>query len=148
MRIVYLHGLNSSPNSYKRQLLESEGHEVYAPFLKPDDWEASVLAARTYISAVKPDVIIGSSRGGAVAICANAGVPLILIAPAWSKYCPWGTISSTTTIIHSQKDKVVSFSDSELLAKTHGATLIQAGEDHRMNDEEATNSLLKAIGEL
>lgn len=145
MKIVFLHGLNSSPNSFKRKLLENEGHQVFAPFLKADDWEASVMAAKTYIGLVRPDVVIGSSRGGAVAMCANTNTPLILIAPAWSKYCPWGTISAATTIIHSKTDEIIPFSDSELLAKTFGASLVQAGVDHRMNDEEATSALLRVL---
>ena len=147
MKIVYLHGLNSSPNSFKRQAIEKMGHEVYAPFLMPDNWEQSVLVAREYIEMVKPDVVVGSSRGGAVAMAAGGKQRLVLIAPAWSKYCPWCTTSSTTKIIHSKSDDVIPYADSELLAKTFGAALIESGNDHRMNDSSTLNLLSRIIKE-
>jgi predicted alpha/beta hydrolase family esterase len=141
MKILYLHGLKSSPNSWKRQQLEEMGHEVFAPKLDPKNWELSVLTAREYIDMVEPDVIIGSSRGGAVAIAAGTTKPLVLLAPAWGKYCPWGTISSNTIIIHSKKDKVVPYSDSELLSKSFGVKLVEAGTSHRMNEKEVIEKL-------
>ena len=106
MKIVFLHGLKSSPNSFKRRLLEEHGYMVYAPALPADDWELSVLRAQEIIETVKPDVVIGSSRGGAVAIASRPSCDLILIAPAWKKYCPWGTVSATTQIIHSPDDEI------------------------------------------
>ena len=56
MRIVYLHGRMSSPNSFKRQQLEKMGHEVYAPKLNSASWEQSVNAARDMIENVQPDL--------------------------------------------------------------------------------------------
>ena len=148
MKIVFLHGLKSSPNSFKRRLLEEHGYMVYAPALPADDWELSVLRAQEIIETVKPDVVIGSSRGGAVAIASRPSCDLILIAPAWKKYCPWGTVSATTQIIHSPDDEIVDFNDSVELAHTFGAMLIEAGETHRMNDSEVVGALLSAIAEV
>ena len=148
MKIVFLHGLKSSPHSFKRRFLEEQGHIVYAPPLPPDDWETSVLRTQELIQTVKPDVVIGSSRGGAVAIASRAVCDLILIAPAWKKYCPWGTIPAKAQIIHSPNDEVVDFDDSVELAHTFGAMLIEAGEDHRMNDTEAAEALLDALAEI
>ena len=117
------------------------GFEVHAPALDKNSWENSVLTAREYIEMVRPDAIIGSSRGGAVAIAAGANLPLVLIAPAWGKYCPWGTISSNTIIFHSKKDDIVPYSDSELLSKTFGVKLVEIGDDHRMNAPEVFEKL-------
>ena len=148
MKIVFLHGLESSPSSFKRRFLEEHGHRVYAPPLPADDWETSVLRTKEIIRTVKPDVVIGSSRGGAVAIASRPSCDLILIAPAWKKYCPWGTIPAMAQIIHSPDDKVVDFEDSVELAHTFGAMLVEAGADHRMNDSESMEALLDALAEI
>ncbi len=145
MVVLFLHGLQSSPNSYKRKMIEDAGHTVYAPVLPADDWSESVTRAREAIERYSPDVIVGSSRGGAVAMSTRSKVPMVLIAPAWGKYAPWETISGGTAIIHSEDDEIVNFSDSKDLAHIFGAKLIAAGKNHRMNDEEASAAILEAI---
>ena len=145
MKIVYLHGRMSSPNSYKSQVLEDAGHEVFAPALRSTDWEQSVNAANNMIADVEPDLVIGSSRGGAVAMATNTMVPMILICPAWSKYCPWGAARGSTVIIHAKSDRIVTMSDSELLSKVFGCELIEVGEDHLMNDDKAIDALLNLV---
>ena len=145
MIVLFLHGLQSSPNSYKRKMLEDAGHTVYAPVLPSDDWKESVIRAREAVERYAPDVIVASSRGGAVAMATHASIPMVLIAPAWSKYAPWETISGRTTIIHSVDDEIVNFSDSKDLARIFGAKLVAAGQSHRMNDEEASTAILEAI---
>ena len=49
MKIVFLHGLESSPNSTKATYLRSMGHDVVAPHLPKDLWEQSVMEARRAI---------------------------------------------------------------------------------------------------
>jgi hypothetical protein len=145
MRIVYLHGRMSSPNSQKCQLLRENGHEVYAPKLISHNWEQSVFAAREMLEKVQPDLVIGSSRGGAVAMATNTTVPMVLICPAWGKYAPWSACRGNSTILHAKTDRIVKFADSELLSLSTGAKLVEVGKDHRMNDENALKTLLKVI---
>jgi len=145
VKIVYLHGRMSSPNSYKSQMLEGAGHEVYAPALRSADWDQSVTAANKMIADVEPDLVIGSSRGGAVAMATNTTTPTILICPAWGKYCPWGAARGSTVILHAKADRIVPISDSKLLSKTFGCQLIETGQDHRMNDQEAIDTLLNLV---
>ncbi len=147
MRIVYLHGRLSSPNSEKCKFLRANGHEVYAPKLKSTDWGQSVTAAREIIEKVLPDLVIGSSRGGAVAMATNTTVPMVLICPAWGKYAPWSMCRGNSTILHAKEDRIVKFSDSKLLSEASGAKLIEIGKDHRMNDESAMKALLQVISE-
>ena len=148
MKIVFLHGLESSPNSTKATYLRSMGHDVVAPHLPRDLFEQSVAEARRAIAAHKPDVVIGSSRGGAVAMVARPSVPLVLVAPAWSKYAPWATVSGDATILHSDKDDVVPIEDSEALSRTFGARLVQVGDCHRMSDPKALAAILDACREV
>jgi len=145
MRIVYLHGRMSSPNTKKCQFLRENGHEVYAPKLISHDWGQSVTAAHEILEKVKPDLVIGSSRGGAVAMATNTTVPMVLICPAWGKYAPWSTCRGNSTILHAKGDRIVKYSDSELLAHASGAKLVEIGKDHRMNDENTMKTLLRVI---
>tara|TARA_B100000131_G_scaffold292181_1_gene306391 strand:- start:331 stop:780 length:450 start_codon:yes stop_codon:yes gene_type:complete len=142
MKILFLHGLESSPNSRKVTFLRDMGHDVIAPLLDKNDWEQSVLAARNAIHVHDPDVVVGSSRGGAVAMAAHPRVPTVLVAPAWVKYAPWETVSGRTVIIHSIEDEVIPYEDSEKLRKMFGAKLIAAGASHRMSDTEALEAIL------
>ena len=147
MKIVFLHGLESSPNSTKATYLRSMGHDVVAPHLPKDLWEQSVMEARRAIERHRPDVVIGSSRGGAVAMAAMMAtprVPVVLVAPAWQKYAPWATIPTGVSIVHSTEDTVVPYEESERLAKAYGAKLITAGMSHRMSDTAALEAIVAA----
>ena len=69
---------------------------------------------------------------------------LVLLCPAWRK---WGTarkVKLGTLILHSQADDVVPFADSEELAKSSGAVLIEVGTDHRLADSEPLAAMLEA----
>ena len=144
MKILFLHGLESSPQSTKATFLRGKGHDVIAPELDRDDWAQSVLAARQAIALHNPDVVVGSSRGGAVAMAARPHAPMVLVAPAWIKYAPWATISGRTTILHSVEDDIVPFEHSEKLSNMYGAKLIEVGMSHRMSDFDALEAILHA----
>ena len=89
MKILYLHGLHSKPGGFKPTFLHQQGHEVINPALPDDDFARSVEIAQAAYGESRPVVIVGSSRGGAVAVNIDAGpTPLVLIAPAWRR---WGT---------------------------------------------------------
>jgi len=149
MKILFLHGLESKPGGTKSTALSDAGHEVVEPALSKNDWAGSVKAAIEAYNEHSPDVVVGSSRGGAVAMAANLPArKMILIAPAWKKYCPGCTISPNTIILHSPEDKVISYSDSKLLSKMYGAELIMAGDNHRMNDSDALSRLTQIISEI
>ena len=75
----------------------------------------------------------------------NSGsAKLVLLCPAWKKYGTAKTVKPGTVILHSRADDVVPFADSEQLAKTSGATLIEVGMDHRLADPEPLAVMLKA----
>ena len=52
-----------------------------------------------------------------------------------------------TVILHSRADDVVPFADSEELARSSGATLIEVGTDHRLADPEPLAAMLKACND-
>src|SRR5208337_4217421 len=105
MKILFLHGWQSAPGGLKPTYLKSHGHEVLNPALPDDDFDAAVRIAQAEFDRYLPDVVVGSSRGGAVAMNIKAGdTPLVLLCPAWRR---WGSAKSVkfgTVILHSPAD--------------------------------------------
>ena len=149
MRILLLHGWTSKPGGVKPTYLASHGHEVLNPALPDDDFEAALRIAQDGVDRHRPDVIVGSSRGGAVAMNLDAGpTPSVLMCPAWKR---WGTarrVKPGTVILHSEADDVIPIADSRELLRNSGlpeSALVIVGRDHRLADPEPLRALLTAV---
>ena len=156
-RILYLHGRESSPNAGKATRLREAGHTVLGPQLdNEDDLTDSIAAAQASLDAALADdpvdLIVASSRGGAVATgLQSRGVPLLLLCPAWKKFGLDARVSGTVSILHAAADDLVPLADSvELLARSGlpAEALTVVGKEHRLHDEEATAAMLAAVLEL
>lgn len=152
MKILFLHGWNSIPGGVKPSYLKDHGHAVLNPVLHDDDFADAIRTAQTEYDRHHPDVIVGSSRGGAVAMNIDSGdTPLVLLCPAWKN---WGTttkVKANSVILHSRADDVIPFSDSEELLTQSGLpseTLIEVGQDHRLADPEPLKVMLDACERL
>lgn len=81
-----------------------------------------------------PDVIIGSSQGGAVALSLapeHPEVPMLLICPAWRVFHVQPThINPNSIIVHGMYDREVPISDSEYLAKKFNIPLFVTEDGH------------------
>jgi hypothetical protein len=148
MKILFLHGWHSVPGGEKPTFLSQHGHEVINPALPDDDFEAAVRIAQTEFDRHKPDVVVGSSRAGTVALNIDSGdARLVLLCPGWKK---WGTAKTAkpgTVILHSRSDDVIPFADSEELVRNSGlpaSALIEVGGDHRLADPEPLQAMLRA----
>ncbi|QDU76835.1 Demethylrebeccamycin-D-glucose O-methyltransferase [Bremerella volcania] len=148
MKILFLHGWQSIPGGVKPTFLKDHGHTVINPALDDDDFDAAVTTAQAEYDQHQPDVVIGSSRGGAVAMNIDShDTPLVLLCPAWKK---WGTVTKlkpNSTILHSRKDDIVPFEHSEELMANSGMpapTLMEVGNDHRLADPEPLAQMLEA----
>jgi len=148
MTILFLHGWQSTPGGRKPTYLEDHGHEVLNPALPDDDFDAAVAIAQADFDQHQPDVVVGSSRGGAVAMNIDSGdTPVVLLCPAWKT---WGTatrVGPNTTILHSRQDETVPFADSEELVANSGLSshaLIEVGDDHRLADDESLEAMVEA----
>src|SRR5207302_1312289 len=123
-------------------------HEVFNPKLPDEDFEEAVRIAQAEFDKHQPDVVVGLSRGGAVAMNINSGAAkLVLLCPAWKKYGNAKTVKDGTLILHSRADDVVPFADSEELVRNSGlptAALIEVGADHRLADNEPLKGMLEA----
>jgi hypothetical protein len=152
MKILFLHGWHSVVGGVKPTFLKNHSHTVMNPALDDDDFEEAVRTAQAEYERHRPDAIVGSSRGGAVAMNIESGdTPLVLLCPAWKN---WGTVQrlkSNSVILHSRQDDTIPFADSEDLIATSGLspeTLIEVGSDHRLADEDSLSVMLWACNLL
>ena len=130
----------------KPTFLKKHGHEVINPALPDEDMTEAIRIAQAEFDKHQPNVVVGSSRGGAVAMNIDSGdAKLVLLCPAWRKYGTVRTVKLGTVILHSRGDAVVPFADSEELMKNGGAMLIEVGKDHRLADPEPLAAMLKAL---
>ena len=157
LRVLFLHGLNSGQWGAKSIALIARGHDVLTPELPGDwttavgakipflfsgrrerDWHNALRIAEESYEAFEPDVIVGSSRGGAVAMALiqnqKTQVPHLLVAPAWRLFGVEPIVGEKCVIYHGTLDNLVSIEDSrELQRKNPQAVLIEADDDHQVN---------------
>jgi hypothetical protein len=148
MTILLLHGWRSVPGGVKPTYLRDHGHTVINPHLPDEDFAEAVRVAQAEFDRHRPQVVVGSSRGGAVAMnLGRSDARLVLLCPAWKKYGTARTVPPNTIILHSRADDVVPFADSEELTRTSGAQLVEVGNDHRLADPKPLAAMLWACEE-
>jgi len=152
MKILFLHGWHSVIGGVKPTYLKNAGHEVINPALDDEDFDAAIRTAQAEYDQHQPDVIVGSSRGGAVMLNIDAEKPpLVLLCPAWKNWGTATTLKPNSVILHSRADDVIPFADSEELVANSGLppeTLIEMGDDHRLADPEPLKAMLEACERL
>jgi hypothetical protein len=151
MKVLFLHGWQSTPGGVKPTYLKFHGHTVLNPHLPDDDFDAAIHVAQTQYDRHRPDVVAGSSRGGAVAMNIDSrDTPLVLLCPAWKTWGTATTVKRNTVILHSRQDDVVPFADSQELLRNSNlpeSALIEVGTEHRLADEESLQWMLRAVEE-
>jgi hypothetical protein len=149
MKILFLHGWHSTPGGIKPTYLKDHGHEVLNPALPDDDFDAAVRIAQAEFDQGHPDVVVGSSRGGAVAMNINSGsTPLVLMCPAWKHWGTARTVKPGTIVLHSLADETIPFADSQELLRNSGlpaSALIAVGHEHRLADAESLEKMVEAV---
>ena len=148
MRILFLHGWNSVPGGVKPSYLAQHGHTVLNPKLDDDDFDLALRTAQAVYDEHRPQVIVGSSRGGAVALNLQSDdTPLVLLCPAWKRWGSARKSEAQTHILHSRADEVIPFADSEELIRLSllgDSALIEVGTDHRLAEPEPLQAMLEA----
>ena len=61
MKILFLHGWQSTPGGLKPTYLQSHGHEVLNPALPDDDFDEAVRIAQAEFDRHRP--VVGSASG-------------------------------------------------------------------------------------
>ncbi|SMF97298.1 hypothetical protein SAMN02949497_4720 [Methylomagnum ishizawai] len=150
MKILYLHGWQSVPGGVKPSHLQALGHELIEPALPHDDFDLALRIAQTALEQHRPALIVGSSRGGALAMNLRAGeIPLVLLCPAWKRWGTAHTVKPGTLILHALADEVIPYADTlELLANSGlvpETALVTVGYEHRLADAAALAALAAAV---
>lgn len=152
MNILFLHGWTSVPGGVKPTHLRAAGHEVLNPAIPDEDFAACLEIGNRLLTEHSIEVIVGSSRGGAVAMNLDYGQrPLVLLCPAWKRWGTATTITTRTIVLHSRADDVIPFADSEELVRGCEGSSVQLREvgcDHRLATPDALAAMLAACEEL
>jgi hypothetical protein len=148
MKILFLHGWQSVPGGVKPTYLAGHGHQVLNPALPDEDFAEAVRIAQAEFDRHRPDVVVGSSRGGAVAMNIQSGeTPLVLLCPAWRHFGSARTVKPGTKILHSRGDETIPFQETEELirqSRLPQSALIEVGTDHRLADPAPLEAMLRA----
>jgi hypothetical protein len=141
IRVQFAHGLESSPQGSKAKLL-AQHFEACTPSMDTRDFESCVGVHAGTLARFLPDLLIGSSFGGAVAVALlERGLwrgPTLLLAQAALHYNPRARLPKgvRVTLVHARQDDVVPVAQSVALAAT-GETglveLIECDDDHALS---------------
>ena len=143
MKIFYIHGLESTQNSSKVDLMRSLGYDVHAEYM--DYRNVSDLYEKTLnsIKDFKPFVIVGSSMGGYFAyhLGTHYKTNLILLNPALPNrsfdppILPDGIEKSHIWALIGKNDDVVDPVANEKILKRVGASIEIGNHGHRTPPE-------------
>lgn len=201
MVVHYCHGLESGPNGFKVRQLRQH-FSVYAPDMKmslwnptcvnsfarhllswrwpaealTDSFEACIEVQRTALRDGTPDVLVGSSWGGAVAAALVAeGTwegPLVLLCPALCMRERWvgqpsgraelsasaiisriaalsPEVKARAVIVHGDADATVPIDDSRELSRTTGIRMVDVvGGSHGLGEFVVAGHLAKVVREV
>jgi pimeloyl-ACP methyl ester carboxylesterase len=135
----------------KLPILWRFGLNVYLPNLSNWSFRRAVRAAQEAFDLIRPDLVVGVSRGGALALnMATGTTPLILLAPAWRM---WGKATSTDSpcvIVHAEADRIISYRDSVRLAAAslHAILISVKNDGHRLNGSRGREALFQALSKF
>ncbi|MEY4579435.1 MAG: hypothetical protein RL701_4138 [Pseudomonadota bacterium] len=155
-RVQFAHGLESSPQGNKAVLLARE-FVAETPAMNTRDFESCVAMHAGTLARFRPDVLIGSSFGGAVAVALLERSlwrgPTLLLAQAAVLYRSSARLPEHVRVIlvHAVQDTVVPVEQSRQLARTGTAglvELIECTDDHALTQLVNSGRLLDLIKRL
>ena len=159
-RILYLHGLEGSPEGTKGRWLRDR-YGAYCPLLpatagSANAFDDSFEVAYSTLRKVEPALVIGSSFGGALLLrLVQEGHwrgPSLFLAQAGRGYGLRDSLqgAGAAILIHAKTDSVVPFQWSAELAANSGdnVQLWPTTGDHRLHHILADGSLAAAISQL
>ncbi|MBN1654477.1 MAG: hypothetical protein JXA30_11965 [Deltaproteobacteria bacterium] len=130
IRVQFIHGLESSPQGKKATVFARHFETCTKAMNTRDFWGCVELQADT-INEFRPNVLVGSSFGGAVAVALlERGCwkgPTLLLAQAAFKYLPSACLPKGVPVllVHGLKDDVIDIEDSRALARTGSNDMVK-----------------------
>jgi len=153
LRVLFVHGLESNPQGTKARFLASH-FDALTPAMNTQDFEGCIAQQAAAIATFAPDVVVGSSFGGAVATALlQRGVwrgPTVLLCPAAARMGLASTLPPATpiTLVHGTRDDLIPLGDSEaLLAGTDPAWVqwVTVDDGHRLQSLVDTGALADLV---
>lgn len=155
LRVLFIHGLEGSPQGAKARYLAAR-FDARTPAMDTSDLEGSIAAQAHAVVDFAPDVVVGSSYGGAVAVALLArGAwrgPTVLLAPAAGRLDVGNALPEgvAVTVVHAARDAIIPREDSEALAATGTAgrvRLVVVDDEHRLDTLLAGDGLAAIVRE-
>jgi pimeloyl-ACP methyl ester carboxylesterase len=156
MRVLFVHGQESGPQGTKARLL-AEHFEARTPQMDTQRFEGCVRQIAQAIAEFAPEVVVGSSFGGAVAVALlQRGLwrgPTLLLAPAPAALGvePRLPAGVPVWIVHGGRDDVVPPAASLILSRSGSPELVrlfEVNDDHRLSATVASGRLVALVREL
>lgn len=156
LRVLFVHGQESGPQGTKARLL-AERFETRAPQMDTRRFEDCVRQIAREVASFRPDVLVGSSFGGAVAVAllqrGDWRGPTLLLAPAPAAFGvpPRLPDGATVWIVHGSRDEVVPIAGSLALAGSGSperVRLLEVRDDHRLSATVESGRLVALVREL
>lgn len=155
LRVQFIHGLESNPQGAKGRFLAAH-FDATAPAMDTRDLEGAIATQAAALGEIRPDVLVGSSFGGAIAVALlDRGLwrgPTVLLAPAAAllgvpNRLPEGV---TVTVAHGVHDEIVPLEDSRALVAGRDPArvrLIEVDDGHRLQSLVDTGALAALVRE-
>ena len=156
LRVQFAHGLEGSPQGAKARLLDRH-FDARTPAMDTSDFEACVALQAASLEAFGPDVLVGSSFGGAVAVALLqrglfAGPTLLLAQAALRLGLPARLPEGVHVwLVHGRDDGLIDPEDSRRLARCGSpgrVKLIEVDDDHPLRASVESGALLDWVREL
>jgi predicted esterase len=156
LRVQFIHGLEGSPQGAKAQLL-SRHFDTLTPAMDTSDFEACVAVQSDALAVFRPNVLVGSSFGAAVAVALLQrglwrGATLLLAQAALRRGAradlPPGV---PIWLVHGLRDELIDIEDSRRLAAAGApewVMLHEVDDDHPLHETVASGRLVELVHEL
>jgi hypothetical protein len=154
-RVLFIHGLESNPQGTKAVFL-ARHFDALTPAMNTGDFPGALATQREAIASFRPDLVVGSSFGGALAVAlleqGDWRGPTVLLAPAAAKVglsnrLPEGV---AVTIVHGVRDAIIPVEDSKALAATGTPALVrylEVDDEHRLQSLVDSGQLAELVRE-
>jgi predicted esterase len=155
-RVQFVHGLEGSPQGAKARLLAAH-FEALTPAMDTRDFEACVRVQREALERFRPDLLVGSSFGAAVAVAllsrGHFRGPALLLAQAALRYDPSARLPEGVRVwlVHGLRDELIDVEESRRLARTGTpglVRLLEVDDDHPLRELVASGRLAGLVREL
>ncbi len=156
VRVQFIHGLEGSPQGAKARLL-AQHFTARTPAMDTGDFDACVAVQAEVAGSFRPDILVGSSFGGAVAVAMLQrglwrGATLLLAQAALRMGLPAQLPAGARVwLVHGLGDELIDVEDSRTLAAAGDrelVRLIEVDDDHPLHATVQSGELVSIVREL